>query len=161
MLLKRQKTIVAEAAEGYVEAEVTSEASFYKNIENVYGLLTVEQIEMEGTGSLIPLADESNGGNFIDRVVMFRKQMALDMGFVIPSVRIKDSGQLNPNQYSILLKGEEVARGDILMDHYLALPREGMRMTFRASTLLTPHFTFRPNGSAKIRRFRRNWRAIR
>ena len=125
VLLKRQKTIVAEAAEGYVEAEVTSEASFYKNIENVYGLLTVEQIEMEFGYSLIPLADESNGGNFIDRVVMFRKQMALDMGFVIPSVRIKDSGQLNPNQYSILLKGEEVARGDILMDHYLALPPGG------------------------------------
>ena len=125
VLLKRQKTIVAEAAEGYVEAEVTSEASFYKNIENVYGLLTVEQIEMEFGYSLIPLADESNGGNFIDRVVMFRKQMALDMGFVIPSVRIKDSGQLNPNQYSILLNGEEVARGDILMDHYLALPPGG------------------------------------
>ena len=125
VLLKRQKTIVAEAAEGYVEAEVTSEASFYRNIENVYGLLTVEQIEMEFGYSLIPLADESNGGNFIDRVVMFRKQMALDMGFVIPSVRIKDSGQLNPNQYSILLKGEEVARGDILMDHYLALPPGG------------------------------------
>lgn len=76
---------------------------------------------MEFGYSLIPLADESNGGNFIDRVVMFRKQMALEMGFVIPSVRIKDSGQLNPNQYSILLKGEEVARGDILMDHFLAL----------------------------------------
>ena len=124
-LMRRQKTIVADAAEGYVEAEVTSEASFYKNIENVYGLLTVEQIEMEFGYSLIPLADESNGGSFIDRVVMFRKQMALDMGFVIPSVRIKDSGQLNPNQYSILLKGEEVARGDILMDHYLALPPGG------------------------------------
>ena len=123
--MRRQKTIVADAAEGYVEAEVTSEASFYKNIENVYGLLTVEQIEMEFGYSLIPLADESNGGSFIDRVVMFRKQMALDMGFVIPSVRIKDSGQLNPNQYSILLKGEEVARGDILMDHYLALPPGG------------------------------------
>ena len=100
---------------------MTSEASFYKNIENVYSLLSVEQIEMEFGYSLIPLVDESSGGNFIDRVVMFRKQMAVEMGFVIPSVRIKDSGQLNPNQYSILLKGEEVARGDILTDHFLAL----------------------------------------
>ena len=121
-LYRHQKSLVAETAEELVETEVTSEASYYKNIENVYGLLNVEQIEMEFGYSLIPLADESNGGNFIDRVVMFRKQMALDMGFVIPSVRIKDSGQLNPNQYSIRLKGEEVARGDILMDHYLALP---------------------------------------
>ena len=122
LLYKRQQSIAAETVQEFVETEVTSEASYYKNIENVYGLLNVEQIEMEFGYSLIPLADESNGGNFIDRVVMFRKQMALDMGFVIPSVRIKDSGQLNPNQYSILLKGEEVARGDILMDHYLALP---------------------------------------
>lgn len=121
-LYRHQKSLVEETAEELVETEVTSEASYYKNIENVYGLLNVEQIEMEFGYSLIPLADEGNGGNFIDRVVMFRKQMALDMGFVIPSVRIKDSGQLNPNQYSILLKGEEGARGDILMDHYLALP---------------------------------------
>ena len=121
-LYRHQKSLVEETAEELVETEVTSEASYYKNIENVYGLLNVEQIEMEFGYSLIPLADEGNGGNFIDRVVMFRKQMALDMGFVIPSVRIKDSGQLNPNQYSILRKGEEVARGDILMDHDLALP---------------------------------------
>ena len=126
-LYRHQKSMVEETAEELVETEVTSEASYYKNIENVYGLLNVEQIEMEFGYSLIPLADEGNGGNFIDRVVMFRKQMALDMGFVIPSVRIKDSGQLNPNQYSILLKGEEVARGDILMDHYLALPPGGDR----------------------------------
>lgn len=125
VLLRKQKSIVEESGTELVEAEVTSEASFYKNIENVYGLLTVEQIEMEFGYSLIPLADEKGGGNFIDRVVMFRKQMAIDMGFVIPAVRIKDSGQLNPNQYSILLKGEEVAKGDILMDHYLALPPGG------------------------------------
>lgn len=124
-LLRKQQSIVEEAGGEMVEAEVTSEASYYKNIENVYGLLNVEPIEMEFGYSLIPLADESNGGSFIDRVVMFRKQLALDMGVVVPSVRIKDSGQLNPNQYSILLKGEEVARGDVLMDHYLALPPGG------------------------------------
>lgn len=124
-LLRKQQSIVEETGGEMVEAEVTSEASYYKNIENVYGLLNVEPIEMEFGYSLIPLADESNGGSFIDRVVMFRKQLALDMGVVVPSVRIKDSGQLNPNQYSILLKGEEVARGDVLMDHYLALPPGG------------------------------------
>lgn len=101
--------------------EIASEASFYKNIDNVYGLLNVEQIEMEFGYSLIPLADENSGGSFIDRVVMFRKQFALEMGMVIPSVRLKDSGQLNPNQYAIRLKGEEVAQGDVLIDHYLAL----------------------------------------
>ncbi len=101
--------------------EITSEASFYKNIDNVYGLLNVEQIEMEFGYSLIPLVDEGSGGSFIDRVVMFRKQFALEMGMVVPSVRLKDSGQLNPNQYAIKFKGEQVAQGDILVDHYLAL----------------------------------------
>lgn len=101
--------------------EITSEASFYKNIDNVYGLLNVEQIEMEFGYSLIPLVDEGSGGSFIDRVVMFRKQFALEMGMVIPSVRLKDSGQLNPNQYAIKFKGEQVAQGDVLVDHYLGL----------------------------------------
>lgn len=77
-----------------VEAEVTSEADFYKNMDNVYGLLNVEQIEMEFGYSLIPLADESNGGNFIDRVVMFRKQMALEMGFVILPSGSRTAGSL-------------------------------------------------------------------
>ena len=141
-LLRKQRTAAEEEAEGpgLVETEVTSEASFYKNIENVYGLLNVEQIEMEFGYSLIPLADESSGGSFIDRVVMFRKQMALEMGFVIPSVRIKDSGQLNPNQYSILLKGEEVARGDILMDHYLALPPVGDTADISGIDTIDPAF---------------------
>ena len=118
---RRQTAALEAAAPALMEAEVQSEASYYKNVENIYGLLNVEQIEMEFGYSLIPLVDESSGGNFIDRVVMFRKQMAMEMGFVIPSVRLKDSGQLNPNQYSIMLKGEEVARGDILTNHYLAL----------------------------------------
>lgn len=104
-----------------VTEEVTSEASYYRDIDHVYGLLNVEQIEMEFGYSLIPLVDEASGGSFIDRVVMFRKQFAQEIGMVIPSVRLKDSGQLNPNQYTILFKGEQVAMGDVLMDHYLAL----------------------------------------
>lgn len=114
----------AEAAglttEGATE-ESTSEAYYYKNIDHVYDLLNVEHIEMEFGYSLIPLVDEHSGGSFIDRVVMFRKQFALDMGLVIPSVRLKDSGQLNPNQYVIKLRGEMVAKGDVLVDHFLAL----------------------------------------
>lgn len=139
-LLRKQESLLEVAEPTLREAEVTSEAEFYKDIENVYGLLNVEPIEMEFGYSLIPLADEASGGNFIDRVVMFRKQMALDMGFVLPSVRIKDSGQLNPNQYSILLKGEEVARGDILMDHYLALPPEGAADDIAGIDTIDPAF---------------------
>lgn len=139
-LNSRQKQIEEVPEQGIIETEVTSEASFYKNIENVYGLLNVEPIEMEFGYSLIPLVDEASGGSFIDRVVMFRKQMALEVGFVIPSVRLKDSGQLNPNQYSICLKGEEVASGDILTDHYLALSPGDMAEEISGIDTIDPAF---------------------
>ncbi len=107
-----------------VSEEITNEVSFYRNLENVYGLLNVDPIGMEFGYSLLPLVEESSGGNFMDRVVMFRKQFADEMGMVIPSVRLKDSGQLNPNQYEIRIKGESVAVGEVLTDHYLALVPE-------------------------------------
>ncbi len=122
VLLRSQRKAAIVAAEGpSIKEEVTSEADFYKNIDNVYGLLNVDQISMEFGYSLIPLVDENSGGSFVDRVVMFRKQFVQEMGLVFPSVRLKDSGQLNPNQYSISIKGEQVAQGEVLVDHYLAL----------------------------------------
>ncbi|MEF9976405.1 MAG: flagellar biosynthesis protein FlhA, partial [Oscillospiraceae bacterium] len=123
-LMKKQKQALSDetaASEMQATEEVTSEVSYYKNIDNVYGLLNVEQVEMEFGYSLIPLVDEASGGSFLDRVVMLRKQFADTMGMVLPSVRLKDSGALNPNQYSIKFKGEQVALGDVLMDHFLAL----------------------------------------
>ncbi len=101
--------------------EALSEMEYYKDIDNVYKLLEVEPIEMEFGYSLIPLADESAGGTLIERVVIFRKQFAVDMGMVFPSVRMRDNQHINPNQYVIKIKGEVVAQAEILMDHYLAL----------------------------------------
>ena len=131
LILMRQSS-VRQAAAAATDAgpvpmeEVTNEAAFYKNIDNVYNLLNVDQISMEFGYSLIPLVDEASGGSFVDRVVMFRKQFAQEMGMVFPSVRLKDSGQLNPNQYAISIKGEQVAQGEVLTDHYLALmPADG------------------------------------
>ncbi len=103
------------------EALPMSENDFYKDINNVYSLLNVEPIEMEIGYSLIPLVDEASGGKLIERIVIFRRQYAQDMGFVIPSIRLRDSSNLNTNQYVINIKGEEVARGEILIDYYLAL----------------------------------------
>lgn len=115
-----------EQSEPEKTEEIQSEASFYRNVENLYGLLNVEQVKIEFGYSLIPLVDEKSGGSFLDRVVMFRKQFALDMGFVIPPVQLKDSGLLNPNQYVIYIKGEQVSGGDVLVDHYLGLaPDDG------------------------------------
>lgn len=98
-----------------------TESEFYKDPENVYSLLNVDTIEVEFGYSLIPLIDERNGGNFIDRVVMLRRQLAVELGIVLPSVRVRDNPTLNSNQYAIKLKGEKIVTGEVLVDHYLAL----------------------------------------
>ncbi len=118
----------AQPAEAQPEEEQTlrqmTEEEYFKDVNNVYNLLTVEPIEMEFGYSLIPLVDESVGGRLINRIVIFRRQYAQDMGFVIPSIRLRDSSGLNTNQYCIKIKGEEVARGELLVDYYLALDPE-------------------------------------
>ena len=103
------------------ELAAPSENDYYKDINNVYSLLSVEPVEMEFGYSLIPLVDESHGGKLISRIVIFRRQYAQDMGFVIPSIRLHDSSALGTNQYAIRIKGEVVAQGEILVDYYLAL----------------------------------------
>jgi len=123
---QQQQVAVEEADEltQFVEQE-GSEIDFYRNIDNVYDIIGVEPIEMEFGYSLLPLVDENSSGSFIDRIVIFRKQYALDMGVVIPSVRLRDNGLINPNQYIIKIKGEEVAKGDVLVGYYLALDPGG------------------------------------
>ena len=111
----------ARAGEAVPELQAASEADYYKDINNVYSLLTVEPIEMEFGYSLIPLVDEASGGKLISRIVIFRRQYAQDMGFVIPSIRLHDGASLGTNQYIIKIRGEEVARGEILVDYYLSL----------------------------------------
>ncbi len=103
------------------EIAAPSESDYYKDINNVYSLLAVEPVEMEFGYSLIPMVDENHGGKLINRIVIFRRQYAQDMGFVFPSIRLHDSSALGTNQYCIRIKGEEVARGEILVDYYLAL----------------------------------------
>ena len=103
------------------EAPPMTEGEYYRDINNIYTLLDVETIEMEFGYSLIPLVDESNGGKMINRIVIFRRQYAQEMGFVIPSIQLRDSSSLGTNQYIIKVKGEEVAKGEILVDYYLAL----------------------------------------
>lgn len=128
ILLDRNKKKMAElelaqrvkAEQAELEKPKTDN-DYYRDIDNVFKLLNVEPIEMEFGYSLLRLVDEKSGGNFIDRVVIFRKQFAMDMGMVIPSVRMTDNPEINPNLYIIKIKGEEVARGEILVDHYLAL----------------------------------------
>ncbi len=147
--LMRRKTVEVQAAEAAEAAKQIEEAKeqrpttdtdYYRDIDNVFKLLNVEQVEMEFGYSLLHLVDERSGGNFIERVVLFRKQFALDMGMVIPSVRMRDNPDINPNQYIIKIKGEEVARGEILVDHYLALDNGDVSMPVDGIDTIEPAF---------------------
>ena len=89
--------------------------------ENVTSLLQVDPIELEFGYGIIPLADVNQGGDLLDRVVMIRRQIALELGMVVPIIRLRDNIQLNPNQYIIKIKGIQVSEGEILFDHYMAM----------------------------------------
>jgi len=89
--------------------------------ENVVSLLHVDPIELEFGYGIIPLADVNQGGDLLDRVVMIRRQLALELGMIVPIIRLRDNIQLNPNQYVIKIKGVEVSSGELMMDHFMAM----------------------------------------
>src|SRR5699024_12083563 len=84
-------------------------------------LLSIDPIEFEFGYALIPLVDASQGGDLLDRIIMIRRQLAIELGVVVPVVRIRDNIQLEPNEYRLKIKVDEVARGELLLDHYLAM----------------------------------------
>lgn len=98
-----------------------TEAQEIRKPENVVSLLNVDPIELEFGYGIIPLADVNQGGDLLDRVVMIRRQIALELGAVVPIIRLRDNIQLNPNQYVIKIKGIQVSEGEILFDHYMAM----------------------------------------
>ncbi len=89
--------------------------------ENVVSLLQVDPIELEFGYGIIPLADINQGGDLLDRVVMIRRQLALEMGMIVPIIRLRDNIQLSPDQYVIKIKGVEVSGGELMMDHFMAM----------------------------------------
>ncbi len=110
-----EEEIEEEVAEEEVEAEEI------RRPENVVSLLSVDPIELEFGYGIIPLADVNQGGDLLDRVVMIRRQIALELGTVVPIIRLRDNIQLNPSQYIIKIKGIQVAEGEIMFDHYMAM----------------------------------------
>lgn len=107
-----------------IEDEVNADEAAAEEIrqpENVNSLLQVDPIELEFGYGIIPLADVNQGGDLLDRVVMIRRQIALELGTVVPIIRLRDNIQLNPNQYIIKIKGIQVSEGEILFDHYMAM----------------------------------------
>lgn len=113
----------ARKEEPEIEEEALDEedSERMKDTENVKSLLSIDPIEFEFGYALIPLVDASQGGDLLDRIVMIRRQLAIELGIIIPVVRIRDNIQLEPNEYRLKVKGNEVARGELLVDHYLAM----------------------------------------
>lgn len=109
-----------EETDAQVDEEEES-AEEIRRPENVTSLLKVDAIELEFGYGIIPLADVDQGGDLLDRVVMIRRQIALELGCVVPMIRLRDNIQLNPNQYVIKIKGVPVSEGEILFDHYMAM----------------------------------------
>ncbi len=117
MIASRMELMEIEAEVGEDEGEVEE----LRRPENVTSLLQVDAIELEFGYGIIPLADVNQGGDLLDRVVMIRRQIALELGCVVPMIRLRDNIQLNPNQYMIKIKGVPVSEGEILFDHYMAM----------------------------------------
>lgn len=118
------RLIAANLETACIEQEVDAEEAAAEEIrqpENVNSLLQVDPIELEFGYGIIPLADVNQGGDLLDRVVMIRRQIALELGTVVPIIRLRDNIQLNPNQYIIKIKGIQVSEGEILFDHYMAM----------------------------------------
>ncbi|WNR46661.1 flagellar biosynthesis protein FlhA [Paenibacillus roseipurpureus] len=117
---KMQKNLEREAIkeEQLVEEKQIEEV---RSPESVISLLQVDPIEFEFGYGLIPLADTQQGGDLLDRIILIRRQCALELGVVVPVIRIRDNIQLRPNEYIIKIKGNTVARGELLLNHYLAM----------------------------------------
>ena len=118
------RVIAGEIETAQIEGEISEEevaAEEIRQPENVNSLLQVDPIELEFGYGIIPLADVNQGGDLLDRVVMIRRQIALELGTVVPIIRLRDNIQLNPNQYIIKIKGIQVSEGEILFDHYMAM----------------------------------------
>ncbi|MGC5324104.1 flagellar biosynthesis protein FlhA [Brevibacillus sp. SYSU BS000544] len=114
---RRQKSSMEES----IQQEEEQQIEEVRSPESVVNLLQVDPIEFEFGYGLIPLADAKQGGDLLDRVIMIRRQCALELGMVVPVIRIRDNIQLRPNEYVIKIKGNQVTKGEILLDHYLAM----------------------------------------
>ncbi len=103
------------------EAEVAQEAPEAGSTEEVEQLLAMDMLELEVGYGLIPLVDEEQGGDLLERIRSIRRQFAQEMGLIVPPLHVRDNLQMNPGQYSILIKGIDVASGEIMMGHLLAM----------------------------------------
>jgi len=120
------------------EAEELAEEK--RKPENVTSLLEVPPIELELGYSVLPLVDVSQGGDLVDRIVMIRRQCALDLGIIVPTIRVRDNIQIGNNEYVIKIKGVEISRGEVLLDHFMALNPGGATGSVEGIPTIEPAF---------------------
>lgn len=117
--------VLKKSAQNQAEQEISQqeqkEMEEVRKPENIVALLQVDPMELEIGYSLIPIVDVSQGGDLLDRVVMIRRQCAVELGLIVPTIRIRDNIQLKPNAYVIKLRGVDIAKGELLLDHYMAM----------------------------------------
>jgi flagellar biosynthesis protein FlhA len=134
-----QKTLKEAEIEDEMKAQDV-EVEEIRKPENVMTLLQVDPIELEFGYGIIPLADANQGGDLLDRVVMIRRQCALDLGMIVPVIRLRDNIQLRPNEYIVKIKGIEVAKGELMFDHYLAMNPGTADMEMEGIKTIEPAF---------------------
>jgi len=135
-LRQAQSQTAAAAEEHQREAELEQA----RQPENVLSLLTVDPIELEIGYSLIPMVDPSQGGDVFDRVTLIRRQLAVELGIVIPAIRVRDNMQLKPTQYTIKIKGVIVADGELQVDYFLAMDTGGVMEHIQGIATTEPAF---------------------
>ncbi len=143
VIMRRMPQIALEDEGEDEEPDYEKEAEELKKPENVLGLLQVEPIEFEFGYGLLPFADPAQGGPLMDRIVMIRRQCALELGVVVPTVRIRDNMQLKPNIYVLKIKGIEVAQYELLLGHYLALDTGGTSGPLNGLETVEPAFNLK------------------
>lgn len=131
---------IKKASKPVMEEVTTNAAEEKRKPENVLNLLQIEQLELEFGYGIVPMVDMSLGGDLLERVIMIRRQCAIELGIILPSIRLRDNVRLGTNEYIILIKGIEVARGEIMADHYLAINSDGVEETITGIETIEPTF---------------------
>ena len=132
---KKKTEVVQEVAS---QAEAAAEEK--RKPENIASLLKIEPVEFEFGYGIIPMVDTNLGGDLLERIVMIRRQCALEMGVIVPSIRLRDNVQLHTNEYVLKIKGQEVARGEVMADHVLAINAAGTQETISGIETVDPAF---------------------
>ncbi|WP_457571047.1 flagellar biosynthesis protein FlhA [Desulfovulcanus sp.] len=136
MLAAKNREIVEQVQD---KQKKTKEPSI-ETPEEALALLPLDTLALEVGYGLIPLVDEDQNGNLLARIKSIRRQFALDMGVIIPSLHLRDNLELKPGEYVVLIKGNEVARAEIMIDHYLAMDPGDAKHRIKGIETLEPAF---------------------